>query len=85
MMARRLAAIAATFGALIVQLMSAATGSALAICSACGTFFVPLRRRPAFGKRRYCRACGRTAALRDAKADYRARLRTKDVARRRRK
>ena len=73
------------FGALTVQLMSAATGSALAICSACGSFFVPRRRRPAFGKRRYCRACGRTAALRDAKADYRARLRTKDTARRRRK
>lgn len=70
------------FGALTVQLMSAATGSALAICSACGDFFVPRRRTPAFGKRRYCRSCGRTAALRDAKADYRARLRTKNAARR---
>lgn len=63
------------FGALIVQLMSAATGSALAICSACGNFFVPRRRRPAFGKRRYCRMCGRAAAMRDAKAEYRAELR----------
>lgn len=65
------------FGVLTVQLMSAATGSALAICSACGNFFVPRRRQPAFGKRRYCDACGRAAALRDAKADYRERQRSK--------
>ena len=65
------------FGVLTVQLMSAATGSALAICSACGNFFVPKRRQPAFGKRRYCGACGRAAALRDAKADYRERQRNK--------
>lgn len=65
------------FGVLTVQLMSAATGSALALCSACGNFFVPRRRQPAFGKRRYCGACGRAAALRDAKADYRERQRNK--------
>ena len=70
-------------GALTVQLMSAATGSALAICSACNDFFVPRRRLPAFGKRRYCSRCGRAAAVRDAKKDYRSRLRTKDAARRR--
>src|SRR5207247_1519999 len=67
------------FGALTVQLMSAATGSALAICSACGNFFVPRRRRPAFGKRRYCGECGRAAAVKDAKADFPSRLRTKDA------
>ena len=64
------------FGALTVQLMSAATGSAIAICSACGHSFVP-RRRPAFGKRRYCRACGRAAAVRDAVTDFRTRQRLK--------
>jgi hypothetical protein len=73
------------FGALTVQVISAATGSTFAICSACGNFFVPRLRRPAFGRRRYCSTCGRRAALRDAKAAYRARLRAKDAARRRRK
>src|SRR5262249_44348925 len=60
------------FGALTAQVMSAATGSTLALCSACGNFFVPQRRKPAFGKRRYCQACGLRAAWRDAAADYRA-------------
>jgi len=63
------------FGALTVQAMSAATGSTLAVCSACGNFFVPRRRQPAFGRRRYCHACGRGAAMRDAKRAYRSRLR----------
>ena len=73
------------FGALTVQLMSAATGSALALCSGCGDFFIPRRRRPAFGKRRYCRACGRTVAVRDAVTDYRDRERKKQAVRRRSK
>ena len=67
------------FGALTAQLMSAAAGSGLAICSGCGNFFVPRRRRPAFGKRRYCPACGNHAALRDAAADYRRRRRDQDA------
>ena len=50
-------------------------GRQQSICSACGHFFVPRRRRPAFGKRRYCRACGRAAAVKDANADYRAKSR----------
>jgi hypothetical protein len=73
------------FGALTVQLLASATGSGYAVCSACGSVFVPLRRQPAFGKRRYCRACGRTAALKDAKADFRARQRATKAARRRAK
>ena len=63
------------FGALTVQMLAASTGSALAICSACGRAFVPKRRQPAYGRRRYCRNCGRRAATRDAKADWRARKR----------
>jgi hypothetical protein len=62
-------------GALTVQLLAAVTGAGFAVCSACGKVFVPRRRSPAFGRRRYCRACGRSAALRDAKADYRRKLR----------
>ncbi len=62
------------FGALTLQLLTAITGSGFATCSGCGALFVP-RRRPAFGRRRYCKQCGQRAALRDAKADYRARKR----------
>lgn len=65
-------------GALVVQLLANATGSGFVSCSSCGTVFVPRRRQPAFGKRRYCRDCGRPAALRDAKAAYRARLRRRN-------
>lgn len=61
--------------ALVAQFLAAATGSGFASCNSCGRVFVPTRRRPAFGKRRYCPDCGRTAALRDAKADYNRRQR----------
>ena len=64
-------------GALTVQLMTAMAGSGFALCSSCGEPFVPKRRQPAFGKRRYCPRCGRPAALRDAKATYRAKLRAR--------
>jgi hypothetical protein len=65
------------FGALTVQLIAAATGAGFAVCSECGKAFVPARRQPAFGKRRFCRDCGRTAATRQAKADWRQREREK--------
>ena len=61
-------------GALTVQLMAAIAGSGFALCSSCGEPFVPKRRKPAFGKRRYCSRCGRAAAVRDAKRDHRAKL-----------
>jgi hypothetical protein len=44
-------------------------------CSSCGVLFSPLGRNVAMGRRRYCVDCGRPAALRDAKAAYRARQR----------
>lgn len=65
------------FGALTVQLLAAITGAGFAICSACGRAFVPGRRKPAYGRRRYCLSCGRAAAVRDAKADQRTREREK--------
>jgi hypothetical protein len=64
-------------GALTVQLLASAAGSGFSVCSACGKPYVP-RRRPAAGRRQYCPSCGRAAALRDAKAAYRARLRRPD-------
>src|SRR5260370_33771337 len=51
-------------GGLTVQLIAAATSSSLAICSSCGHFFEPRRRRPAFGKLTVCREVVRAAALR---------------------
>jgi len=62
-------------GALMVQFLATATGTGFATCSGCGRMFVPKRRQPAFGKRRYCPSCGRPAAVRAAKADWRARQR----------
>jgi hypothetical protein len=62
-------------GALTVQLMSAMVGSGFAMCSGCGDPFIPEGRQPAFGSRRYCPSCGHSAAMRDAKRDYRARQR----------
>ncbi len=67
-------------GAITGQFLVTATGSGFASCSACGNVFVPKRRQPAFGKRRYCAQCGRTAALRHAKAEYRKREREKRLA-----
>jgi hypothetical protein len=70
------------FGALTLQAFAVATGAGFAVCSACGAVFVPRKRQPAFGKRRFCAACGRPAALKFAKAAYRARereSRPKDV------
>jgi hypothetical protein len=67
------------FGALTVQLLATVAGSGVAVCSGCGNVFVPRGRRPGFGKRRYCPRCGRRAAVRDAKADYRRRLREENA------
>ena len=62
------------YGALVVQMLSAVTGSGFVTCSSCGSAFVPARR-PTQDRRRYCRNCGRKAALRDAKAAQRQRER----------
>jgi hypothetical protein len=62
-------------GVLVGQFLAAVIGSGIASCSACGNIFVPKRRQPAFGKRRYCQRCGHAAAVRDAKADFRKRAR----------
>jgi hypothetical protein len=60
------------FGALTAQTMTAAFGQGIALCSACGGRFTP-KRRPAFGRRRYCSKCRDAGApLRDAKAAWRA-------------
>ena len=61
-------------GALCVQLLAATAGVGFAVCSACGRPYVP-RRQPALGRRKYCPSCGRRAAVRAAKAAYRARQR----------
>jgi DNA-directed RNA polymerase subunit RPC12/RpoP len=61
----------ALFGMLAMQLaFTVSRTDGLATCSACGAPFIP-RRRPMVGRRRYCQACGRKAAMRDAARDYR--------------
>jgi hypothetical protein len=72
-------------GALTVQLLSSVAGSGFHICSSCGAAFVA-QRRPAADRRRYCQACQKSGApTRDAKVAYRARLREKLGATRRRR
>ena len=67
-----------TFGHLAIQLVTnIARTDGLALCSACGQAFAISQRRRSPTRRAYCRRCGRTAALRDAKRAYRSRLREK--------
>ena len=62
------------FANLAIQLMMAVSqADALAICSACGQSYMPLRR-PKTGQRRYCSNC-KPVSRRDASADYRRRKR----------
>lgn len=64
--------------AMLSLLRARETANGMALCSACGQAYVP-RRKPRAQGRHYCGACGHAAALRDAKADYRARRRMADV------
>ena len=68
------------FSAIALHTLFAVAGShGVAVCSACGSPFVPENRRPQSGKRRYCPACRDTgAAVRQAVRDYRARKKTDD-------
>ena len=65
------------FGVLGMQLAFAASSErGLAFCSACGSWFEPVRQlRP--DENHYCGGCGRRAMQRAASANYRARLRSK--------
>jgi hypothetical protein len=61
------------FAALAMQLaLAVGRTDGLAICSACSSAYVPLRR-PRADRRNYCPSCGRTAALRDASTRWRLR------------
>ncbi len=67
---------ASTFGNLAIQLMQTVTRSnGIALCSACGLPYAREGRRVQTGWRNYCPACGRSAALRDAKNAQRERKR----------
>lgn len=61
------------FGALAVQLALAISRTdGLAICSACGAPYLPVRR-PSLNRRHYCPDCSKWGAWRDAARDYRRR------------
>ena len=62
-------------GALTVQLMASVAGHGFATCSSCGNPFTPTAHQPSFGKRRFCKNCGKRAAVAAAKTDYRKRKR----------
>jgi hypothetical protein len=57
----------------VLLLHRVAGTNAMAVCSGCGQFFLPSRRRAA-SRDAYCTACGVRAARRAATARYRARL-----------
>jgi len=67
----------ALYGALICQLMLAATRTEGAvICASCGIGFTP-KRRPNQARRAYCRLCReKKVPERDAARDYRARIKS---------
>jgi hypothetical protein len=59
-------------GAIAVQLLfDCARTDGLAVCTSCGTPFLPGSRRPRRDRNVYCSDCGLTAATRDAAARYR--------------
>jgi hypothetical protein len=60
------------FGALAVQILfDCSRTDGLAVCSSCGTPFLPGPRRPRRDRNTYCSDCGVKAAARDAAARYR--------------
>jgi hypothetical protein len=60
------------FAALAVQLLfESARTDGLAVCTSCGTPFLPAARRPRRDHNAYCSDCGLKAAQRDAAARYR--------------
>jgi hypothetical protein len=59
------------FGALAIQLLfDCCRTDGLAVCTACGTPYLP-PKRPRRDRNAYCSDCGRAAAVRDAAARYR--------------
>jgi hypothetical protein len=69
-------------GALALELLFiTARTDGLAICSACGTPYVP-SRRPRKGEHPYCPDCGRRAAVRDAAKRYRLKAKQRAHVRR---
>jgi len=59
-------------GALAVQLLfDCSRTDGLAVCTSCGTPFLPGPRRPRRDRNIYCSDCGIKAATRDAAARYR--------------
>jgi hypothetical protein len=72
-------------GALAVQLVfDVCRTDGLAVCSPCGTPYLPPKRRPRQDRNSYCLDCGLRAAVRDAAARYRQTDKYRDARARRR-
>ena len=52
------------YAPLVVQLLRAISQADFAVCSACGSWYPPPRRRPKRGQNRYCLECKRTGSAR---------------------
>src|SRR5207244_7489631 len=60
------------YGAIAVQLLfDVSRTDGLAVCTSCGTPYLPPTRRPRWDQNTYCPDCGKKAAARDASARYR--------------
>jgi len=71
------------FGILAIQVAQQVSGTdGPLICSSCGKFYQVsvIGRMPRAGERNYCSGCSWTAPKRDAKRDYRRRLKEKKEA-----
>jgi hypothetical protein len=72
-------------GALAVQLVfDVCRTDGLAVCSSCGTPYLPPKRRPRQDRNSYCPDCGLKAALRDAASRYRQTAKYREARARRR-
>ncbi len=68
------------FAYLACQLMTAAVGKGVGLCSGCGKIYTPKERKPKRNQNNFCSICGKAAAKREASRRWRANEREKEAA-----